>query len=250
MDKLKKVIDYLQSEHKIPLFAFEKYTNFELYRALVNIRQAKPIPQEILSLQDEVLQEISIKRGIVDSENLIYKNNISVWQGDITQLKVDAIVNAANSAMLGCFYPLHACIDNFIHTYSGIQLRLNCAEIMDKQGHQEPTGEAKITPAYNLPSSYILHTVGPIITHSVSDKDKELLQSCYKACLDLATQNNLKSIAFCCISTGVFRFPQVLAAEIAINTVKEYLKNHNNSIKVIFNVFKDDDRDIYTRLLG
>ncbi len=250
MNKLKKVIEYLQSEHKAPLFQFEKYSDFELYRALVNVRHANPVPLEILTLQDEALQEISKERGIIDSENLSYTNNIAVWQGDITRLKVDAIVNAANSGMLGCFYPLHACIDNFIHTYSGIQLRLKCAEIITKQDYPEPTGQAKITSAYNLPSSYVLHTVGPIIAHSVSEEDKKLLQNCYTACLELATKNNLKSIAFCCISTGVFMFPQVLAAEIAIRTVKEYLQNHNNSIKVVFNVFKDDDKDIYTRLLG
>ncbi len=263
MNKIKKVVDYLKQENQISFFqlmsrfgeaGFNKLTDFQQYQALVNIRQPFELPQEILQLQDEFLQEISKEKGIVKSENFQYSNNIALWQGDITRLKIDAIVNAANSALLGCFYPLHACIDNIIQTYAGVQLRLACHEIMEKQAldgiSHEPTGLAKITPAFNLPSKYVLHTVGPIITQKVSENDKELLASCYNSCLKLADENKLESIAFCCISTGEFCFPQELAAEIALTTVENYLKTNNSSIKVVFNVFKDDDRKIYERLLG
>ncbi|MBR0366575.1 MAG: macro domain-containing protein, partial [Clostridia bacterium] len=159
------------------------------------------------------------------------------------------IVNAANSQMLGCFSPCHGCIDNCIHTYAGIQLRNKCGEIMRAQGYEEPTGMAKITPAYNLPCDYVLHTVGPIVRGRLSENDCELLKSSYLSCLRLAEENGVKSIAFCCISTGVFGFPQREAAEIAINTVKEYKKATNSDIKVIFNVFKDEDLMIYRSLL-
>ena len=152
--------------------------------------------------------------------------------------------------MLGCFCPNHGCIDNAIHTFSGVQLRLTCAELMKEQGHEEETGTAKITPAYNLPCKYVLHTVGPIITGRLREKDKQLLASCYRSCLELAEQNGLKSIAFCCISTGEFHFPNDKAAEIAIQTVKEYRKQTNSQIEVIFNVFKETDYEIYRELLG
>lgn len=172
-----------------------------------------------------------------------------MWQGDITTLKCDAIVNAANSQMTGCYIPHHRCIDNCIHTYAGMQLRYACYQIMEKQGKQEATGKAKITKAYNLPSRYILHTVGPIIYSTVTKKDEELLSSCYRSCLELADAYHLESIAFCCISTGEFHFPKEFATKIAIKTVKEYLKNETSIKKVIFNVFKDEDRDIYERYL-
>jgi O-acetyl-ADP-ribose deacetylase (regulator of RNase III) len=169
--------------------------------------------------------------------------------GDITTLKVDAIVNAANSGMLGCFVPNHACIDNAIHTFAGVQLRLDCAAIMERQGHPEPTGQAKITSAYNLPSKYILHTVGPIITGELAQNDCELLASCYRSCLELAKQSGVGSIAFCCISTGEFRFPNEEAAQIAVKTVAEYVAGIQSKVKVVFNVFKEKDYDIYRRLL-
>ena len=172
------------------------------------------------------------------------------WQGDITTLRCDAIVNAANSQLLGCFSPCHGCIDNIIHTMSGVQLRLACHEIMQKQGHEEPTGQAKITPGFNLPAKYVLHTVGPIINDEVTLEAEALLASCYRSCLELAEQHNLKSIAFCCISTGVFSFPPDLAAEIAIRTVKEFLQKETGIQRVIFNVFKDSDLEIYQRLLA
>ena len=171
-----------------------------------------------------------------------------LWQGDITTLAVDAIVNAANSAMLGCFVPCHGCIDNAIHSAAGVQLRLECARIMAQQA-EEPTGRAKITRAYNLPCRYVLHTVGPIIDGQVTRQDRELLASCYRSCLELAATYGLKSIAFCCISTGEFHFPNELAAEIAIRTVKAFQQQNPNRMEVIFNVFKDCDYEIYKKLL-
>ena len=172
-----------------------------------------------------------------------------LWQGDITTLQCDAIVNAANSGMTGCYVPGHRCIDNCIHTFAGVQLRSACARLMAKQGHEEPTGQAKLTPAFNLPCRYVLHTVGPIVTGRVTARDRALLASCYRACLTKAAEAGLESIAFCCISTGVFCFPNEDAAEIAVQTVKEFLQTPTTIKKVIFNVFKDLDKEIYTRLL-
>lgn len=223
-----------------------------LLRALMNVRPADKISKSFLDIQDQYLCEERDARGVVNSDDLPTVSadaHIALWQGDITTLKVDAIVNAANSGMCGCFSPLHNCIDNIVHSRSGIQLRLYCADMMRKQGHEEATGKAKITPAFNLPSKYILHTVGPIITGRVTDNDCKLLASCYRSCLELASAYKLESIAFCCISTGVFRFPNELAAEVAVRTVREYLQTETSIKKVIFNVFKDLDKEIYTRLL-
>ena len=188
--------------------------------------------------------------GITDAADLMpLQPGLYLWQGDITTLKCDAIVNAANSDMTGCYCPNHSCIDNAIHTYAGVQLRLACAEIIDRQGHPEPTGQAKITAAFDLPCRYVLHTVGPIINGRVTKADKELLSSCYRSCLELAAEKGLESVAFCCISTGEFHFPNQLAAEIAVQTVKEFLQTPTSIKKVIFNVFKDMDKKIYERLL-
>lgn len=220
---------------------------FQLYRSLVNIREARYISQEFLTIQDQMLQEENKKKGIVTFEN--NKDQILVWKGDITRLKVDAIVNAANNQMEGCFVPGHHCIDNAIHTFAGIQLRNDCHQMMKRQGYLEPTGKAKITKAYNLPCKYILHTVGPIIKGSVTKKEERLLASCYENCLRLSEQYQLKTIAFCCISTGVFHFPKEDAAKIAIKIVNEYLKNSTIE-KVIFNVFQDEDEQIYLNLLN
>lgn len=223
----------------------------QLLRALMNVRRAIPISEEFLMIQDEYLREIGKEKGVVDISELIsVENSIYLWQGDITMLRCDAIVNAANSGMTGCYAPCHACIDNCIHTYAGIQLRLECDILMKKQGYPEPTGEAKITGAYNLPCKYVLHTVGPIIRGKVREKDMQLLASCYYSCLKLADENKLNSIAFCCISTGEFHFPNQLAAEIAVQTVREYKRNTGSKIEVIFNVFKDVDYEIYRKLLG
>ena len=171
-----------------------------------------------------------------------------LWQGDITTLAVDAIVNAANSQMLGCFAPCHGCIDNAIHTYVGVQLRHECAKLMREQ-EEEPTGSAKITKAYNLPCRHVLHTVSPIIFGTVTREERDQLASCYRSCLTLAAQNGLHSVAFCCISTGEYHFPRVLAAEIAIQTVKKWQGQNPNWIEVIFNVFRDSDHEIYQRAL-
>ncbi len=224
---------------------------WQLFRALVNMRHAEPVSEDFLAAQDKLLQAIIMEKGITDIADLRpVRDNLYLWRGDITTLRVDAIVNAANSGMLGCFVPNHACIDNAIHTFAGVQLRLDCAAIMDKQKHPEPTGQAKITEAYNLPSKYILHTVGPIISGALTQKDCEQLASSYRSCLELAEQNDVQSIAFCCISTGEFRFPNEWAAEIAIKTVSDYITASHSKVKVVFNVFKEKDYEIYRRLLG
>lgn len=253
MDKLSYLIKYLLEERQdgdniaIPKNTEER---FRLFRSLVNLRAPKPISEEFLSVQDTLLQEIIAEKGIVSFSGLSpVRPHIYLWQGDITTLKCDAIVNAANSAMLGCFYPCHGCIDNAINTYSGVQLRLKCAEIMREQGHDEPVGKAKITPAYNLPCKNIIHTVGPYVDGRLRKKHCEQLSSCYLRCLEAAAQNQISSIAFCCISTGEFHFPKEEAAKIAIKTVSEFLKS-NSGIEVIFNVFGNEDLKIYEWLLG
>ena len=221
-----------------------------LLRGLMNVREAKPIGEEFLRVQDDYLQAELAQKEIVSVHDLTpLEPGIYVWQGDITTIACDAIVNAANSAMTGCYYPCHGCIDNAIHSYAGVQLRLACDAIIKAQGHEEPTGKAKITEAYNLPCKYVLHTVGPIITGALTKQDEELLVSCYRSCLALAEEYGLKSIAFCCISTGEFRFPNQRAAELAVQTVRQYRAETGNDINVIFNVFKDLDDMIYRAIL-
>ncbi|MBQ7740119.1 MAG: protein-ADP-ribose hydrolase [Eubacterium sp.] len=218
-----------------------------LLRSLMNIRMPAPLSEEFLKIQDEYLKQELSEKGITDINSLTpIEKDVYLWQGDITTLRCDAIVNAANSQLLGCFHPLHNCIDNCIHTYSGLALRNACHKLMKEQGYEEPTGQAKITPAFNLPCKYVIHTVGPIVNISLTEEHKKLLRSCYLSCLKIAEENGLDSIAFCCISTGVFGFPNEEAAKIAVNTVREYKKH--SDIKVIFNVFKDEDRDIYESL--
>ena len=222
-----------------------------LLRGLMNVRNPHPVSPEFLETQDTYLWEETAKKGITDIRDLPpMQPGLYLWQGDITTLKCDAIVNAANSGLTGCYIPNHRCIDNAIHTYAGVELRLACEAIIRAQGHPEPTGRAKITPAFNLPCKYVLHTVGPIIGSQVADRDLALLASCYRSCLELAAMYDLESVAFCCISTGEFHFPNDLAAEIAVGTVKEFLKQQTSVKKVIFNVFKDLDKQIYRRLLG
>ncbi len=225
----------------------------DLLRALMNVRPPMPVGEDFLTVQDEYLSTERDMTGVVDIHtlpSLRCDERLVLWQGDITTLNADAIVNAANSGMRGCFRALHSCIDNIVHSKSGIQLRLCCDELMNRQGHEEPTGQAKIPPAFNLPSRYVLHTVGPIIEGRVTQRDRELLASCYRSCLELAAKNSLESIAFCCISTGVFHFPNQEAAEIAVKTVTGFLQTPSSIQKVIFNVFKDTDKQIYQRLLG
>lgn len=222
----------------------------QLLRGLMNIRRPQSIGKDFLQLQDEYLQNEIAAKGITDSSDLKpIQSGLYLRKGDITTLKCDAIVNAANSGMTGCYVPNHRCIDNAIHTFAGIELRLACEALMERQGHPEPTGQAKITPAFNLPCKYVLHTVGPIIRGKVTKQDEALLASCYRSCLELAAEKHLESVAFCCISTGEFHFPNELAAKIAVQTVKEFFTKQTDVKKVIFNVFKDMDEEIYKRVL-
>ena len=263
MNRLDQLIQYLldeepqYSEMRIPSDLQGKR---DLFRALRNVRMPAPVSEEFLRLQDEELQAQLQEKGVVDIINdpnttlnsKLSTLNFKIWQGDITRLRVDAIVNAANSQMLGCFHPLHKCIDNAIHSAAGVQLREECHQLMLQQGHPEETGTAKITEAYNLPCKHVIHTVGPIIPDGIpTEHQKGQLASCYRSIMSCADENGLESVAFCCISTGEFRFPNELAAEIAVKTVKDYLLAHpNTSIKhVVFNVFKDVDKEIYQRLL-
>ena len=222
----------------------------QLLRGLMNTRLPRETGAEFLRVQDDYLRGEIAARGITDIAALTpVRPGLYLWQGDITTLKCDAIVNAANSGMTGCYIPNHRCIDNAIHTYAGVELRLACEKLMERQGYPEPAGQAKITPAFNLPCRYVLHTVGPIISGKVTKQDEKLLASCYRSCLELAAEKGLKSVAFCCISTGEFHFPNDLAAEIAVRTVTDFLKRDTSIQKVIFNVFKDTDKTIYERLL-
>ena len=279
---IKRLLDE-QPRYKGLLIPQDPMEQKQLLRSLFNIRMPGNISTDFLSVQDQYLQEEIAEKGITDLGDLSpVSEGIYLWQGDITTLRCDAIVNAANSGMTGCYAPCHGCIDNCIHTYAGIQLRLECARIIKEQGHEEETGKAKITPAYNLPCKYILHTVGPIIPASnepstgarariwrmpresnsqpfaagdstvgpLTQKDKDLLASCYRSCLELAGQNGVKSIAFCCISTGEFHFPNDIAAQIAVKTVRDYSEQNKSNMEVIFNVFKDVDYEIYRELLG
>ncbi len=222
-----------------------------ILRSLLNIRMPGEISDVFLKVQDEYLREETRQKGITNLAELSsVAPGLYIWKGDITTLACDAVVNAANSGMTGCYQPCHNCIDNCIHTYAGIQLRNICAKIMERQGYAEPTGLAKITPAYNLPCKYVIHTVGPIVDGELTAEHAALLASCYRACLTLAAENGIRSIAFCCISTGVFGFPKQRAAEIAVQTVKDYQEKTHSSIEVVFNVFKDEDYNIYRKLLG
>ena len=254
-ERLKLLNQYLLNEMPQYREQAEQFGNyyteqFRLFRSLVNVRPPMAAKRDFLTLQDEFLKEETKKKGITCiSELTPLREDIYIWQGDITALRCDAIVNAANSRMLGCFCPCHECIDNAIHTYAGVQLRLSCANLMKEQGHEEPEGKAKITYAFNLPSKYVLHTVGPIICGNVGKTDEEILASCYCSCLELAEKNNVGSIAFCCISTGEFHFPNRPAAKIAIDSVSKHKDSTESKIKVIFNVFKDIDYEIYSDLL-
>ncbi|MPM54150.1 Protein-ADP-ribose hydrolase [bioreactor metagenome] len=256
-ERLNYIIDELINENvrykniEIP----KEYDNkVKLLRSLMNIREPKALSKEFLEIQDVFLKERAKERGVVklsDIESIPTNDKISIYQGDITRLQVDAIVNAANSQLLGCFVPCHGCIDNIIHFCSGLQLREECNQLMKKQGHPEETGKAKITSAYNLPSKYVIHTVGPIVYDKLTSKLESDLESCYKSILECAVENNIRSLAFCCISTGEFHFPNRRAAEIAVSTVREFLKaNEDKFDRIIFNVFKDIDEDIYKQLLN
>ena len=256
MNKLLFLIDYLikegNYEYNKELENALKENNEEVlynyFRYLMNIRLPNNISEEYLKIEDEYLQERLKNKIITNIEDIKpIRDNLYLWQGDITTLNIDAVVNAANSSMLGCFIPLHKCIDNAIHSASGTRLRLCLNDIM--KGKSEESGKCIITKAFNLPSKYILHTVGPIIQNIVSKKDEEILYNCYKSCLETAKDNNIKSIAFCCISTGEFKFPNKEASQIAINAVKDFLNNSKYDIKILFNVFKDLDYELYYNIL-
>ena len=223
----------------------------KMLRSLMNVRMPKDIDEEFLAVQDAYLQQVQEEKGVVTLEDMEeLQPGLYIWKGDITRLKVGAIVNAANSGMTGCYQPCHNCIDNCIHTCAGIQLRNYCNHMMIKQRHEEPTGQAKITPAFNLPCEHVIHTVGPIVQGRLTKKHERLLISCYESCLRIADENEVTSIAFCCISTGVFMFPNKRAAELAVQTVKQYKEKTKSKIKVIFNVFKEEDERLYKQLLG
>ncbi|MCR4784856.1 MAG: protein-ADP-ribose hydrolase [bacterium] len=282
---IEKLLHENQRYHGTPIPA-EESEQRRLLRGLMNVRSPLAISDDFLQVQDAYLQEELERRGVVSVEDLSPRaDGLYLWQGDITRLKCSAIVNAANSSLTGCYIPGHNCIDNCIHTFAGLQLRLTCAEIIKEQGFEEPTGQAKITPGFNLPCEYILHTVGPIVRGRLTQQDCQLLASCYNSCLKLANKHKCESIAFCCISTGVFGFPQQEAAEIAVQTAREFLAGSVNFKevihaphspdnatefssntsgtghtttdsagpqalkKIIFNVFKDEDRRIYEKLL-
>lgn len=250
-ERRKYLIEYLLSERNesaaIPNDTEEQK---RLFRALVNIRMPKSASREFLKIQGEYLREELLLKGITDIAELNpIMPDIYLWKGDITTLKCDAIVNAANSRMLGCFCPNHNCIDNAIHTFAGVELRKSCCDIMSLQGREEPVGRAKITPGYNLPCRYIIHTVGPMVCGDLDGTHEKQLSNCYRSCLALADKNFLESIAFCCISTGEFNFPNERAAKIAVQTVGEYKRETKSKIKVIFNVFKEYDHEIYKKLL-
>ena len=229
-----------------------------LLRALMNVRPPAPVAADVLAVQDAYLVECLCERGgavdaaalpPVDAADPVL-SRVSLWRGDITRLAAGAVVNAANDQMLGCFVPGHHCIDNAIHTYAGMQLRQDCARLMTAQGHAEPTGQVKVTPAYNLPSGLVFHTVGPIAPGGrPTPRDEDLLAGCYRACLEEATRRGLSTLAFCCISTGVFGFPQKEAARVAARTVLGHLANTDSGLKVIFDVFLDSDQHIYQELL-
>ena len=262
-EQIKFLIEILLNEMPEVKLQAEKVPNDpisqrQLLRALMNIRPPMPLKSSFLKIQDQLLQSELQEKKIITLDEI--KNQfcilhstflIKLWQGDITRLKVDAIVNAANSALLGCFVPLHNCIDNAIHSAAGLQLRDACNKIMNEQAQEESTGSAKITPAFNLPSKFVIHTVGPIIPFDRDPNvdEENLLASCYESCLNLAIKNQIQSIAFCCISTGEFHFPNQRAAEIAIETVENFAKKIDCPLTVVFNTFKDIDTKIYKSLL-
>lgn len=223
-----------------------------LIRGAMNERPANPVPPEILSMQDRLFWTETLERGIVTEEELTFsESGIGLWQGDIASLAVDGIVNAANGGLLGCFSPNHLCVDNVIHSAAGMQLRDDCAKLIAAQNHKEESGECKITRAYNLPSRFVLHTVGPMVRREVTELDRALLRSCYRACLDTAAEAGLKTIAFCCISTGVFGFPRDEAAELAVGAVLQWkLRNKDVPLKVLFNTFLEEDTRIYKTILS
>ena len=240
----------LEERNRIAAFSYPYQTKRKLIWGYLNERPPAPVSDRFLELQDRLFLSESEERGVVDADAFSYEEGLALWQGDITRLKIDAVVNAANSSLLGCFIPHHKCIDNVIHSRAGVQVRLDCSKIMGAQGEAEPPGCAKITRAYNLPSKYILHTVGPMVGLGVTEEDGRVLRGCYLSCLNLAEQMGLKSVAFCCISTGVFGYPNDEAAAIAVGAVKNWLLEHREAgMRVVFDVYLDKDLAIYKDVL-
>ena len=239
----------LEERNEIAAFSYPYKVKRELIWGYLNQRLPNPVSARFLEIQDRLFRSETAENGIVNVSALRFEDNIALWQGDITRLAADAIVNAANNALLGCFIPHHKCIDNVIHSRAGVQVRLDCSRIMGAQGEPEPAGCAKITLAYNLPSKYILHTVGPMVGLHVTEEDGRVLRNCYISCLNLARTMKLKTIAFCCVSTGVFGFPGDEAAAIAVGAVKNWLLETGYDMRVVFDVFLDKDREIYRDIL-
>lgn len=239
----------LEERNEIAAFSYPYKVKRNLIWGYLNERVPKPVTPRFLEIQDRLFRSETLERGIVDVRSFAYEDGIALWQGDITRLNADAIVNAANNSLLGCFIPHHKCIDNVIHSRAGVQVRLDCSRIMGAQGEAEPAGCAKITLAYNLPSAYIIHTVGPMVGLQATDEDRRVLRNCYVSCLNLAKEMGLSSVAFCCISTGVFSFPRDEAAAIAVGAVKSWLMEKGGGMKIIFDVFLDKDREIYEEVL-
>ncbi len=241
--------DLLEERNEIAAFSYPYKIKRDLIWGYLNERMPNPVTPRFLEIQDRLFRAETLERGIVNVSAFEYKEGIALWQGDITRLDADAIVNAANSSLLGCFIPHHKCIDNVIHSCAGVQVRLDCSKIMGAQGEPEPSGCAKITRAYNLPSKYILHTVGPMVGVRVTDEDRRVLRNCDLSCLNLAREMGLHTVAFCCISTGIFGFPSDEAAAIAVGAVKNWLLESGYDMRVIFDVFLDKDLAIYRDVL-
>ena len=254
-ERLDFLLHYLIKERKEyeNIRVLDSHSEKQRYlRSLMNVRPPLPVSAEFLSVQDAYLSERLVERGVTRFQDLTpVQPGLYLWRGDITTLAADTIVNAANSGMLGCFVPCHGCIDNAIHTFAGVQLRAACAKAMAAQGHPEPTAQAKVTDGYNLPARRVIHTVGPIADGRPTDTHRRQLAECYRACLDAAAAAGLSSIAFCCISTGVFGFPQKEAASIAVASVRRWLNEHPDiPMTVVFNVFSETDESLYRPLLG
>lgn len=248
MKTIDRLIEMLCAERDETVPDLEESEKERYFRALCNVRLPAPVTEEFLRLQDRYLSEKTRKRGIVCVQSLQYRDGIALWQGDITRLDADAIVNACNPSLLGCFQPLHDCIDNAIHSCAGVQVRLDCHALTG--GKSQPAGGVKVTDAYNLPSKYIFHTVGPIVNGEPTQKDCDELRSCYRSCLEKARDMRLETIAFCCISTGVYRFPSRAACRIAVETVREWRRSRGGDLEIVFNVFTDKDRNEYELALG
>ena len=244
MKILDRLIQLLSDERGVALPVLTDEDKPRYFRALCNVRPPMPVGGEFIKLQDEYLSELTLERGVVEVNELDFKDGVALWQGDITRLAADGIVNACNCKLLGCFQPLHGCIDNAIHSFAGVQVRLDCNDIM--QGGDEPEGQVKVTKAYNLPSKFIFHTVGPQVYGKVTNENRQKLESCYISCIEKAIEMNLNTLAFCCISTGVYGYPKRDAAELAVRTVKK----HKGNLNVIFCVFDKENYEIYEQLLG